>query len=131
MKMTTATVAAVCLGCLIAPVVGFQISTVRRHATQSHKGAVGRWRKAVHEFWAGKNIYRHYDETDDDVGRVRLHPNTPFTVMLLTPFAYLSVPAMALTFNVLKVAALPKKLAPCPLKKLNSTVRSYTWLHLT
>ena len=99
-------------GILIAPVVSFQISTARKHAkagqvgVKSHKGAIGRWRSAVREFWAGKNIYRRSDETDGDAGRVWLHPNTPFTVMLLTPFAYLPVPAMTLTFNVLKVAAL-------------------------
>lgn len=99
-------------GILIAPVVSFQISTMRRQAKagqideKSHKGAIGRWSYAVREFWAGKNIYRRPDETNDDVGQKRLHPNMPFTVILLTPFAYMPVPAMALTFNVLKVAAL-------------------------
>jgi len=113
-RITAARIAGYVLlaGIFIAPVVGFQISTARRLAkadqvgVKSHKGAIGRWRSAVHEFWAGKNIYRNYGEKNDDVGTKRLHPNMPFTVLLLSPFAYLSVPVMALTFNVLKVAAL-------------------------
>ncbi len=38
--------------------------------------------------------------------RVALHPNMPFVVVLLTPFAYLPAWAMALSFNLLKLAAL-------------------------
>lgn len=38
--------------------------------------------------------------------RVALHPNMPFVVVLLTPFAYLPTWAMALSFNLVKLAAL-------------------------
>ena len=94
---------------LIVPVVMFQIGTMDRYnrpgGEKSHKGAVGRWRKAVHEFWDGNNIYRDGGQQALDAGEVRLHPNMPFTVMLLTPFAYLPVPAMALVFNIAKLLA--------------------------
>jgi len=85
-----------------------------------HKGAIGRWRKAVRQFWAGRNIYglvpkdwnslEHTPvsqlESASEHGLVFMHPNTVFTVLLLTPFAYLPVWAMALSFNLLKAAAL-------------------------
>jgi len=103
---------------LIAPVAQFQYQTSRnlRKAELSraeaarrniespgktHKGAIGRWRFAVRELWDGQNIYR-----PDGPGKAKLHPNMPFTVMLLTPFAYLPVWAMALSFNVLKLLVL-------------------------
>ncbi len=108
---------------LIAPLVQFQSGTMRRlrraeQATRAaataspgqqaaipqavykaHKGAIGRWRTAVWAFWEGKNIYTRVGGRH----RVRLHPNMPFTVILLSPFAYLSVGTAALVFNVLKV----------------------------
>ena len=86
-----------------------------------HKGAIGRWRKAVRQFWDGGNIYvageqgsaaaaaRDGDEDDAGGGDERavwLHPNMPGVVVLLTPFAYLPIGAMALTWNIAKLAAL-------------------------
>lgn len=105
------------------PAVG-QADGPRRPA--GDRGAIGRWRKAVRQFWAGYNIYELLPRRqepprcptppatatsprrDDPArfGRVYMHPNTPFTVLLLTPFAWLAPPAMALAFNVLKVLVL-------------------------
>jgi hypothetical protein len=84
-----------------------------------HKGAIGRWRKAIHAFWAGVNIYRQPAPNEevlaeDDVEEgtpphqlaIYLHPNMPFTVMLLSPFAYLPVIWMAVVFSLLKLVAI-------------------------
>jgi len=111
---------------LIGPVVQFQSGTVRRlrkaeRAAEAaagrpvreqaamqqavrkvHKGAIGRWRSAVWAFWEGKNIYGRAGGRN----RVRLHPNMPFTVILLSPFAYLPPAVSALAFNVLKIAVI-------------------------
>ena len=96
---------------LITPVVQFQTQTHRnlhRQTGKEHKGAVGRWRKAVGPFWAGRNIYLQQEDLPDsaDGNRVWLHPNMPFVVILLTPFAALPVEAMALAWNVLKLLVL-------------------------
>jgi len=86
----------------------------------AHKGAIGRWRKTVRQFWAGRNVYdpvpADYAAVDTQpvsaaedptlYGLVFMHPNMPLVVMLLTPFGYLSASAAALAFNVLKLAAL-------------------------
>ena len=98
---------------LIAPAVQFQHSTMKKArkaaarglttqaAGSETKGAIGRWRFTVREFWAGRNIY--VAESPD--GGVVLHPNMPFTVILLTPFAYLPLGAATALFNALKIAA--------------------------
>ncbi|MCD6303832.1 MAG: DUF2029 domain-containing protein [Planctomycetes bacterium] len=129
---------------LITPIVQFQVSTMRtlrkvarfdrehpdwtpavgraRHLVRprADKGAIGRWRKAVRQFWAGRNIYRRppldYSAAESrpvssaaspaDYGRTYMHPNMPLVLVLLTPFAYMPVWAMALSFNVLKLLAL-------------------------
>jgi hypothetical protein len=79
-----------------------------------HRGAIGRWRGHIRQFWDGKNIYRHpvrpgqtsWDPNEyAGAGEANLHPNMPFTVILLTPFACMSVPVMALSFSLLKMAA--------------------------
>ena len=93
-------------------------ATVRRPS--AHKGAVGRWRKAVHQFWQGRNVYElippNYRalatqpvssvESPADYGRTYMHPNHPLTLILLTPLAYLPVWAMALSYNLAKLLAL-------------------------
>jgi len=85
-----------------------------------HKGAIGRWRCAVRQLWEGRNIYAFVPEDYTKVdtrpasaaespelrGIVWMHPNMPATVLLLTPFGYLSAPWAALAYNVLKLAAL-------------------------
>ena len=78
-----------------------------------HKGAINRWRTAIRAFWAGENIYQtpeQYLQRKRDETRpvnpgppVVLHPNTPATVVLLTPTAYLPVWAGGLVFTLLKV----------------------------
>jgi hypothetical protein len=82
---------------------------------KTHKGAIGRWRQAVHQLWDGVNIYEtKYDPGEEPAGaagsrppkQVWLHPNMPFTAILLTPLACLPVWLMALVFNLLKAAAL-------------------------
>lgn len=80
---------------------------------KAHKGAVNRWRSAVLGLWSGENIYetpqqfveryrREGRQIDTDNIAV-LHPNMPFTVMLLTPFALLPVSLGGLVFSLLKV----------------------------
>ncbi len=89
------------------------------------KGAIGRWRRAVRQFWRGRNIYAmippNSAEVDTqpvsaagepgDYGPAYMHPNTPLVLLLLTPFAYLPVEAMALAFNLLKLAAIAAAVA--------------------
>jgi len=80
------------------------------------KGALARWRAATYEFWAGYNIYELPPEEGIDaasniqdpvraaqVQTVYMHPNMPFTVILLSPFAYMPLAAEMLTLNILKV----------------------------
>ncbi|MCJ7542991.1 MAG: DUF2029 domain-containing protein [Phycisphaerae bacterium] len=96
---------------LIVPAVQFQHGTLknaRRAArapqgqdVKTTKGAIGRWRYAVRDFWAGRNIYVARAEA----GGTALHPNMPFTVILLTPFAYLPLGVGTALFNALKIAA--------------------------
>ncbi|MCK5113979.1 MAG: DUF2029 domain-containing protein [Phycisphaerae bacterium] len=89
---------------------------IRKGRPKATKGAVNRWRTAVHEFWDGKNIYLSSEQkTDqlaaataagkkaDEVGKVALHPNMPFVVILLTPFLYLPMWAGGLVFTIVKV----------------------------
>ena len=93
-----------------------------------HKGAIGRWRKAIRRFWAGHNIYytgRQYDQHLQAGGApqaersqvVALHPNMPIVVILLTPFAYLPVAWEGLLFAIFKagiiVASLFGAVAVC------------------
>ncbi len=104
---------------LIIPAVQFQYGTMTRQrkadaraaasapsreadVTKTTKGAIGRWRIAVREFWAGGEIY----EPKAPGRRTWLHPNMPFTVILLTPFAYLPLWAATATFNILKLLAI-------------------------
>lgn len=99
------------------------------------KGAIGRWRKAVRQFWAGRNIYqpvRGAGAGDPLTGELLpgasvppappprpgaptseivdsdawLHPNMPFVVILLTPITSLPPQATVAAWNVLKVLAL-------------------------
>ena len=125
----------------ILPVVRFQTSTMKRlrrveafdrahpnwclaTATvprpPAHKGAIGRWRKAVHQFWNGRNLYHIIPpnhralttqpvssvDSPTDYGPTYMHPNHPAVLVLLTPFAYLPVWAMALCYNLAKLLAL-------------------------
>lgn len=100
-----------------------------------NRGAIGRWCKAVRQFWAGRNIYRPVrgagagdsltgellDGASVPPKRVPapgasleeiidtdawLHPNMPFVVILLTPLAYVPLQAAVAVWNVLKVVAL-------------------------
>lgn len=107
-------------GALLTPVVQFQYLAYRVYKASPEaktagdakdtKGAIWRWRLAVREFWAGQNIYQTPDEAAklpvgdrQTWGNVWLHPNMPFTVMLMTPFAYMPVLTMTLVYNLLKV----------------------------
>ena len=85
-------------------------------APKASKGAIGRWRKAVMDFWQGENIYLDSETVEAQAaaggqryGPVRaatwLHPNMPFTVMLLSPFAFVPTGTMAIVYNILKLAA--------------------------
>lgn len=76
-------------------------------------GAMNRWASHIRAFWRGKNIYAEpgafadspqAGQSDDpwDRGGVR-HPNMPFVVILLTPFAFLPESIAALTFTVVKL----------------------------
>ncbi len=108
---------------LVAPTVQAQLEAAKRQRAREAttraedrkalgkeaKGAMARWRTAVEEFWTpGKNIYT-MPPTEPSPGgsyqKSSLHPNMPFTVMLLTPFARLPVWAMVLSWNLLKIAA--------------------------
>ncbi len=126
-KVATLRIAAyvVLVALLIVPVIQFQVITTRRTrrakpkpptssqmtasaaakeelAVDSTKGAIGRWRLAIRDFWAGKNIYA----AQAPPGETSLHPNMPFTVILLTPFAHLSAGSAAAVFDALKIASI-------------------------
>ncbi|MCY2923886.1 MAG: glycosyltransferase family 87 protein, partial [Planctomycetota bacterium] len=109
---------------LLAPTVQAQLETAKRQrareaATRPQdakgaardkeaKGALTRWRTAVEEFWTpGKNIYvmPPVNPSPNPAQRTSLHPNMPFTVILLTPFARMPVWAMVLSWNLLKIVA--------------------------
>jgi hypothetical protein len=76
-------------------------------------GALNRWASHVRGFWAGENIYvegheyvrisrsRPAGEERDD-GGIR-HPNMPFVVILLTPFAYMPHEIAALVWSIAKL----------------------------
>lgn len=79
-----------------------------------HKGAINRWAKAFDAFWAGGNIYLTVEEYVEKIrqqgpsARDRygvLHPNMPFTVILLSGFTALPLWAGGLVFTLVKVAA--------------------------
>lgn len=126
---------------VITPIVQFQAGTMKRlrraekfdreHPDWSpatatiprpgaHKGAIGRWRRAVQQFWQGRNIYDIIPEDyrtfatqpvssvacPADYGLTHMHPNCPFTVILLSAFAYMPVWVTALSYNAAKVLAL-------------------------
>src|SRR5687768_372211 len=113
---------------LIAPLIQFQRGTMKylelareaertaaltpqeaAEAGKDHKGAIGRWRSDIRHFWQGENIYLGVvpegvyipplDHAPGEGWAVK-HPNMAFVVLLLTPFAYLPVPVMALLFNL-------------------------------
>jgi hypothetical protein len=87
---------AVLIGIFIAVVVQFEIGTVRRtDDDDDHKGAIARWSRTIPRFWNGENIY-----TTDT-----LHPNMPFTVILLTPLSLLAPAWQALVLSLLKLLA--------------------------
>jgi hypothetical protein len=67
------------------------------------RGAIGRWRVQIGELWDGDNIYKTHAESREEGGYV-LHPNMPFTVLLLSPFTLLPVGVAALVFNLAKIA---------------------------
>ena len=81
----------------LAVAVQFQHGTVKRlnDGSATTKGAMARWRGAFRDFWAGEDIYD-----------TKLHPNMPFTVIVLSPLAYLPPSAMAATLSALKLATL-------------------------
>lgn len=83
---------------------------------KAHKGALNRWRPQIRALWRGENIYvsperyaaenaaRPPEHRRRDHG-IR-HPNSLFTVLLLTPFAYLPDSLAGLVFSLLKVGVL-------------------------
>lgn len=60
------------------------------------KGAIARWSRTTPKFWAGENIY------EEDT----LHPNMPFTVILLTPLTLMPPLLQAAVLSALKLTAL-------------------------
>jgi len=134
--LARAAVYAAVIAAMIVPVVQFQAGLAKRirqaeayerraaagtlppgvARPSGTKGAVIRWGRPIRRFWQGVNIYRTREEAAAEAARgdrpddgrlpVGLHPNMPFTVMVLTPFAYLPPLTAALIYNVLKVAVI-------------------------
>lgn len=78
---------------------------------KQHRGAIGRWRFDVQQFWKGQNIYLAPLQAGQELKRPNdawpaKHPNMPVVVVALTPFYTLSPPMTALAWNVLKLGAL-------------------------
>jgi len=82
---------------LLAVAMQFQHGTAKRIKDDdpTSKGAMARWRGPFRQFWAGEDIYA-----------VARHPNMPFTVIVLSPLAYLPPAAMAAVLSALKLAVL-------------------------
>ncbi|MGB7160396.1 MAG: glycosyltransferase family 87 protein [Tepidisphaeraceae bacterium] len=78
---------------------------------KQHKGAIGRWRLDIQQFWKGQNIYLgplppgQEHPRPNDAWQAK-HPNMPVVVVLLTPFGSMPAPIAALVWNVLKLVAL-------------------------
>jgi hypothetical protein len=72
---------------------------------KTYAGAIGRWRGEIHRFWSLHELHRAGDETAVHRWNPR-HPNMPVVVLLLTPFAYLPVGLMAISFSSLKLLTL-------------------------
>jgi hypothetical protein len=116
-----ATVARVCAYCvlaaaLIVPAVRFTHDTAEAVSAgaasdgdrvKSHKGAIGRWCKAVGPFWEERNIYLTQEQLGKAVGpgNPALHPNMPFVVVLISPLAYMPATWMAMLWSLLKIVA--------------------------
>ncbi|MFB3893550.1 MAG: glycosyltransferase family 87 protein [Phycisphaerae bacterium] len=93
---------------IIVPSIQFQAQTASADARgKPSKGAIGRWRLAGREFWEGRNIYRAIPTgPQENAGKVYLHPNMPFTIMLLSPFSYMPAGVTAAVFSLLKAGVL-------------------------
>lgn len=136
---------------LLVPVIKFQISLARRirklnehnrllaegkiapgtPTPKGHKGAITRWcnqagqPSVVHKLWAGGNIYKRHPGEGD----VRLHPNMPFVVILLTPLAYIDdALTMTLCFNLLKVIVLVCSILMCARLAGDRNQRAPDWV---
>ncbi len=109
-------VCAAFVAALLVPAVQLQVLHVRNRLAddaKEYKGAQARWSVAARRMWAGDNIYRSIPEIVElkEAGKiprgkraVALHPNMPFTVILLSAFAYLPWWLGPLLFTVLKLA---------------------------
>jgi hypothetical protein len=91
---------------LIAPIVQLQFGIHSRLERQASGEIVGsktallRWAPHIRRFWDGGNIYQDVSKE----GGV-LHPNMPFVVILLSPFAYLPTATATLAFSILRAIA--------------------------
>jgi hypothetical protein len=104
------------------------------HKAQRQRGAILRWSFEIRQLWQGRNIYEADPEAgqaDPLTGErlagfpepttrplagmkpaelhdhpARMFPNMPFVAILLTPLDWLSLPAMGVFVNLLKIAAI-------------------------
>lgn len=75
----------------------------------AYNGAIERWRSAFEDYWAGDNIYTRQPEGGHAAARegdTNLHPNMPFTVILLSAFAALPPMAGTILYNLVKLAVI-------------------------
>ena len=79
-------------GGVLAPQAPLPVGTSTPAITAAEAGA-------VHTHEVGETIYA-------PPGKISMHPNTPFAVILMTPLTAMPVGAMALTMNVAKIAAI-------------------------
>ncbi len=79
------------------------------------QGAMDRWRTAMRQFWRGQNIYQarpaQGTEPGGEGGQTAeginyLHPNMPFTVIVLSPLALLPPDLTTLALSLLKLLAI-------------------------
>jgi len=103
---------------VIVPAVQLQVIHVRNYYSDEHKdykGAQARWSTAARSMWRGNNIYIHSEEALElkKAGKVKngeklvsFHPNMPFTVILLSAFAYLPWWLGPALFTLLKLVVI-------------------------
>lgn len=94
---------------LFAPAIQLQMRNIKNYNSDTKKkyqGALGRWTVAAKNMWEGENIY-HLKRPAKRVVTTRkcvtLHPNMPFTVILLSSFVYLPWWLATATFTFVKI----------------------------
>jgi len=92
---------------------------------KGRSGAIQRWAIGIRAFWAGDNIYISHDHPGDQ--HIRMHPNTPGILVLMTPLAFLPPDASALAWNLCKLVAIVLSLLMAVRVANHGDIRMVDW----